>query len=390
MSLRVLHATPSFAPAYRIGGPVRSLEGLVRELSNLDVRVRVLTTDSNGDRRLDVPRGWTTHRGIPVRYLPRWLPPSETPLFAWASYIEAKRADLVHITGLFAMPSMQALLAARLANKPVVLSPRGVLEGAALEMGRKAQKKAWLRAFSPLLSRVTFFHATSEEERRSIERVFGKKAPVVIVPNGTDLPPADYVEACRARSFGPPRIGFVGRIHPIKALEELIEAAALLRHRGVEFELRIAGPTQDRAYRQSLERRISEFSLGHRVHFEGELLGERKDAFYASCRILTLPSRSENFGNVVVEALAFGTPVVASLGTPWQHLEAVGAGRWVKNDPDSLADAIEPYLQNRELAEIAGEKGRRLVEERYTWRAAAKAMRDAYGEACMRLPSGPA
>lgn len=382
MSLRVLHATPSFAPAYRIGGPVQSLEGLVGELVNLDVRVRVLTTDSNGDRRLEAPKGWTTHRGIPVRYLPRWLPPSETPLFAWESYLEAKRADLVHITGLFAMPSMQALLAARLAKRPVVLSPRGVLERAALQMGRRAQKKAWLRAFSPLLSKVTLFHATSEEERRSIERVFGKRAPVVIVPNGTELPPVDYVTEFRARSEGPPRIGFVGRIHPIKALEELIEAAALLVQRGIDFELRIAGPTQDRAYRQSLEQRISELALGRHVRFEGEIHGERKDAFYASSRILALPSRSENFGNVVVEALAFGTPVVASLGTPWRHLEAVGAGRWVRNDPESLANAIEPYLQSRELAESAGAKGRRLVEERYTWRAAAKAMNDAYERAC--------
>lgn len=386
MSLRVLHATPSFAPAYRIGGPVRSLEGLVRELSKLDVQVRVLTTDSNGSARLDVPKGWTSHEGVPVRYLPRWLPPSETPVFAWEGFREARRADLVHVTGLFAMPSMQALFAALLAKKPVVLSPRGVLEKPALEMGRQAYKMAWLRAFSPLLSRITLFHATSEAERRSIERVLGSRIPIVVVPNGTDLPPPDRVDSYRAASNGVPRVGFIGRIHPIKALEELIEASALLRDRGITFELRIAGPTQDRGYRQSLEKRISDLSLDNRVFFEGEVLGEQKDAFYASCRVLVLPSRSENFGNVVVEALAFRTPVVASQGTPWQHLEAHGAGRWVKNDPESLANALEPYLRHCELAERAGEQGRRLVEERYTWTAAAKAMREAYRGS---LPDSP-
>lgn len=379
---RVLHVTPSFAPAYRIGGPVRSLEGLLGELSRIGVEVRVLTTDSNGDTRLDMPRGWTAWKGVPVRYMPRVLPPSLAPGLGVVAYREARRADVVHVTGLFSVASMQGLVAGISAGRPVVLSPRGVLQAEALKFGRSAQKMALLRALSPLLARVSLFHATSDEEAHSVQHVLGPSAPVVVIPNGTPIAPVSIVQARRARQPERPRIGFVGRLHPIKALERLIDACALLRDRGNDFELCIAGPAPDPRYRQSLVERVEHVGLAERTSFEGEVLGERKDDFYASLRVFVLPSRSENFGNVVVEALAFRTPVVASRGTPWRHLEAVGAGRWVENDPESLANAIEPYLQRRELAENAGANGRRLVEERYTWPAAAMAMSDAYEQAC--------
>lgn len=376
---RVLHATPSFAPAYRIGGPVRSLEGLVCELSRLEVAVKVLTTDSNGDAKLDVPTGWTSWRGVPVRYVRRWLPPSGAPILPMAA-LESRRADVVHVTGLFSVVSMQALAAALLAKRPVVLSPRGVLEPEALKLGRSAEKRAWLRAFEPLLSRVALYHATSDEERSSVERAFGSRTPVVVVPNGTHLPRAEGLPEQVAIDIGRPRIGFIGRVHPIKALEQLIEASAILRDRGIDFELCIAGPVQDASYHESLRKRIAALSLDDRTRFEGELLDARKDDFFTSCRVLALPSRSENFGNVVVEALAWGTPVVASLGTPWRRLEEHGAGRWVSNDPMSLASALEPYLRHAELAVQAGRRGRRMVEERYTWAAAARAMCEAYGQ----------
>jgi len=381
---RLLHVTPSFAPAYRIGGPVRSLEGLVCELSRVGVEVRVVTTDSNGSARLDVPRGWTAWRDVPVRYMPRVLPPSLAPGLGVVAYREARNADLVHITGLFSVASIQGLGAAISAGRPVVLSPRGVLQAEALKIGRSARKQAFLRAIAPLLARVSLFHATSEEEAQSVRRVLGPNAPVFVVPNGVAIAPASAVEARRKQRPERPRIGFVGRIHPIKALEELIDACALLRDRGHDFELRIAGPSQDARYRQSLVERIERHGLGERASFEGEVLGERKDDFYASLRVLVLPSRSENFGNVVVEALAYQTPVVASHGTPWQKLESSGAGRWVEGNAPSLADAIEPYLQNEALAARAGEKGHALVTKHFSVEAVADEMRNAYRLAVAR------
>src|SRR6185503_3547785 len=104
--LRILHATPSFAPAYRYGGPVRSVEGLVVELARLGVDVRVLTTDSHGPERLDVTSEWQTWRGVPVRYLRRRAMPDLAPAYVVESYKEACRADVIHILSIFSAPSM--------------------------------------------------------------------------------------------------------------------------------------------------------------------------------------------------------------------------------------------------------------------------------------------
>lgn len=379
--LRVLHATPSFAPAYRYGGPVRSVEGLVVELARLGVDVRVLTTDSHREERLDVGSEWQTWRGVPVRYLRRRAMPDLAPAYLWEAYREARRADVIHILSIFSAPSMVALVAAELAGRAVVLSPRGMLEPAALAIASARTKRAWIAAFGPFLRRTAIFHATSAEEATSIKHVLGDAVQVRVVPNGTDLEPLEAARARKVRAAPTAVIGALGRIHPIKGLDRLIEAAAILRSRGLDVDLKLAGPTQNADHRASLERLAARLSLTDRLHFPGELHGEAKLDFLAGCRVLALPSHSENFGNVVVESLASLTPVVAAHGTPWGELEIAGAGRRVEGTPVALADAIEPYLRDASLAARAGEQGRALVEQRYGWRRVALTMCDVYEEA---------
>lgn len=379
--LRILHATPAFAPAYRYGGPVRSVEGLVVELARLGVDVRVLTTDAHGDERLDVGSSWQTWRGVPVRYLRRRAMPDLAPAYLWEAYREARRADVVHILSLFSTPSMVSLVASEFAGRAVVLSPRGMLEPAALAIASARKKRAWITAFGPFLRRAAIFHATSDEESASITRVLGPRVRVRVVPNGTDLEPREDAQARKQRAAPRIVIGALGRIHPIKGLDRLIEATAILRDRGLDVELQLAGPTVDADHRASLERLAARLSIGAHVDFLGELQGEAKLDFLAGCRVLGLPSHSENFGNVVVEALAALTPVVAARGTPWAGLETEGAGRWVEAAPLALADAIEPYLRSPEIAARAGERGRALVEARYGFRRVAMTMCEVYEEA---------
>jgi len=374
--LRVLQATPGYAPAYELGGPIQSLEGLTHHLANLGVDVRVLTTDSGGDKRLDVADGWQQWRGIPVRYVRRWFRPDVAPGYFPLALIEALRADVLHVTGIFSVPSIQAMLAALAARRPVVLSTRGALEPGALSYGPVRRKRSWLSAVRPLLRQATVFHATSEKEAQSIRASLGASSEVRVVPNGVDLPAdAEPIEAS-----GDPVVGFLGRIHPVKALGQLIDAAAILQERGLRFALRIAGPMPDPRYRAELEAQIQKLGLGRVALLSGELRGAEKRAFYEGCRVFVLPSSTENFGNVVPEALGYRIPVVASRFTPWAELEDVGCGRWVGNSPRELADAIEPYLRDLDLARRAGELGRALVQRRYTWDAAARSMIEVYNE----------
>jgi len=327
----------------------------------------------------DRTRGlWRTWRGIPVRYVAD-LGGGRSIVYNAPEVCEIVRwADVIHITGIFAAWSMGVLMVAAAMRKPVVLSPRGALERGALQFGPTSRKKIWLKLFNPALQWVDVFHATSLPEANSIRHHFGPSVRVVVVPNGTTVP----FGANSALGTLPirPRIGFVGRLHPIKALERLIDSANLLRSAGHVFEMALAGPTVDSSYRRLLERRILETKLTGIVSLVGALDEVALRTFYESCRVVVIPSHSENFCNVVVEALAHGVPVVASRGTPWSLLEQCGAGAWVANDALSLAESIGPFLAGGSAAAEAGRRGRQLVLEHFGWDSIARAMGALYYE----------
>jgi glycosyltransferase involved in cell wall biosynthesis len=261
-----------------------------------------------------------------------------------------------------------------------VFSPRGALEAAALQYGPASRKRVWLRAWGPIVRRATIFHATSAKEAESVRTAMGDDAQVRVVPNGVELPP----EPLEWDEGQAPTIAFIGRIHRIKVVENLVDAVALLRARGHALRLEIAGPTPDLAYRQELLDRVARHGLDDVTVLRGEVRGRDKRRFYERSRVCVLPSSTENFGNVVIESLGHGVPVVASRFTPWSELEEARCGRWTGNSPRELADAIEPYVKSAALAREDGLRGRALVERRYTWTAVARSMIDVYREAIDR------
>src|SRR5215471_9985760 len=98
-SMRILHASPTYAPAYALGGPIRSLEGLVAEQHRRGVDVRVLSTDSQGWTRMSGMNARREWNGVPIRYLRTWISPDHTPLFFVHAALGARWADVVHVLG---------------------------------------------------------------------------------------------------------------------------------------------------------------------------------------------------------------------------------------------------------------------------------------------------
>lgn len=367
--MRVLFLTPAYAPAYRLGGPIRSLEQLAAGLVACGVSVEVLTTDSHGEERLDVPR-FAVADGVTVQYLRRWLAPDVTPSFLPAAVRRLASADVAHVTGIFSPVTLQALAAADLVGCPTLLSARGALQSSALKHRSERKKRIFLRAAGPLLRRVACWHATSAEESDRIRELF-PTARVAIVPNGTPLP-----ASCHRVPHEGMVVGAMGRIHPIKAFERLLEAIAGLNAHPVR--LRIAGPIADPPYAAWLRRRAVELGVDGRVSWEGELQGVAKARFFEELDVFAISSLSENFGNVVAEAMSYELPVIASRGTPWTVLETAGAGHWVPGEPADFARAIIGYLQDEAARASAGRRARRLVAERFSIEATTAQMLDAY------------
>ena len=200
-------------------------------------------------------------------------------------------------------------------------------------------KKKPLIFLYKLFSKNVLFHTSSKQETADTRIIF-KGAKTVELPNF--IQPEDRLEVTKKN-----QIAFVGRIHPIKAIHKLIEALALSeKFRNSNFRLVLAGVHELRHqyYMDELLGLIDKHRLGERIEFKGHVLGKEKEKLYAESRFLVLPSETENFGNVVVEALNQGNPVIASKGTPWKILEEYHCGLHVNNSPGDLQLAIDKLI----------------------------------------------
>ncbi len=365
---------PTYVPAVRYGGPILATHSLARSLAESGWRVAVLTSDGDGPGRLNVPPE-VEIEGVRVRYLRRWAREALVPQVALALATLRPRPNVVHIGPPFASCTVFAHAAARVLGLPVVLSPRGSFDPWALKH-KRLKKRIALWMLRPMLRTVTAVHATSDSESQAAARLLPQTL-VRVVPNGVELPPAS---AKPAANGAPPTVLFLGRLHPVKGIDRLLEGCAILSRKSRSFRVVVAGGGETQ-YRSELLQRQHALGLDDRVDWLGVAEGSDKWRLLAQARLLVLPSHSESFGNVVLEALASGRPVVASTGTPWQKVETTRCGRWVANDPESLAGAIEPYLLDSRLADEDGARGRGLVESQYTWRRIAAAMSDLYQQA---------
>ena len=362
---------------------------------------------------------------------------------------EAAKADVVHNHGLWMWPNAYAREAALAAGKPLIISPRGMLEAWSLGRSKLRKAVAWRLFESKNLQAAAMFHATAESERESIRSVFShglarintdsfsaedlggkscssekpKEIPIVVAPNGVDLPdlkrrPGREVLERRYPALRDRRwVVFMSRLHPKKGIDVLLPAwrkqqnveqgaglparsayrSERSREHGAggmkETKRPIDQETKDSpvlvlagsdliGYRKDIERMIRELGLEDSVVMTGELAGEEKDCLLGNAEVFVLPSYSENFGIVVAEAMAWGRPVIASTGTPWQEVPDVGAGWWVEPEEEALAQALYEELGTRqEELDAMGAKGRALVERSYTWSAPAERLTKAYEEA---------
>jgi len=377
--LKVLHVTPSFYPATQYGGPIYSGYSLCNHLAEIPgLYLRVLTTDSDGTDRIEVPRAHAIRNGsYPVHYCRRWLGSDFAPGMFLRLVPMIRWADVIHLTAVYSPPTIPTLLLCKLFRKPVVWSVRGALQrwqGST----RTLPKKIWERLSDALCGedRVVL-HVTAEEEGRvSRERI--KNARIAVIPNGVDIPPSNGEREWRPGKQL--RLLFLGRLHPIKGIENLLRA---IRQLDPATSLSICG-SGNKQYENSLKSLVDELSLSDRVRFCGAVSGEEKEKQFCGADICVVPSFSENFGMVVAEALATGVPVIASKGSPWSEIEKHACGLWVDNDPQSLKEAIN-RISESSLASM-GRNGREWMEQEFTWPSIARRMNEVYRGLALKFP----
>ncbi|HEX9368795.1 MAG TPA: glycosyltransferase, partial [Vicinamibacterales bacterium] len=278
--------------------------------------------------------------------------------------------DLVHTQGPFVYPSYAAARAAIRHHKALVYSQRGCFAEQRLRF-RGMKKKLYISALEkPIMRRAGLLVALTETERASY-RALGVDTPIAIVPNGTDIPPLRPDAAARVQAaFGiapdVPMVLFLGRLHPTKGPETLIDAFIRVMDRVPRPVLMIAGP-DEWGLQERWRERATRHGAGDRVLFPGMIGGEVKADILARADLFCLPSIAEGFSNAVLEALASSTAVMLSPACNFPEVEPAHAGVIVEADAGRMASVMRELLDRPAALRAMGEAGRRFVGAHYSW-----------------------
>ena len=288
-----------------------------------------------------------------------------------ASAAKSGAIDLMHNHSLWMMPNVYPGWVSRRSHVPLVVSPRGTLSEWAFASGSKVKKVFWPLLQRPALRATACFHATANSEYEDIRRM-GFKQPIAVIPNGIDIPTLGRSDNGEMRT-----VLFLGRIHPKKGVDMLLNAWRVVSSRFPEWRLRIAGP-DDNGYLGRMQSLATKLKLA-RVEFSGPLYGEAKLRAYRDAELFVLPTHSENFGMTVAESLAAGTPAIVSKGAPWGGLVSEGAGWWIDIGVDPLVACFEAaFAQPREALHAMGEKGCDWMQRDFSWTEIARKTSETY------------
>ena len=330
--MQILHTVQSLHPDS--GGPARSVPGLAEAAAAAGATVTLWSPLITPDSIL--PDGVNILRGENVPDLSSF--------------------DLIHDHGVWLPFNHRVARAARKANKPRIVSPRGMLEPWALNHSKGRKKLAWFFYQKKDLESASALHATAEAEAKQLRKL-GFTQPIHVIPNGINLPHVHPLPNTH------PTVVFLSRVHPKKGLLMWVEAwrNAAPNH----WRMRVIGPDE---LNHTAEVRAAAVKAGiaHNWSFEGPLEGEEKLQALSSAEVFVLPTFSENFGIAIAEALALGTPVITTTGTPWEELKFHQCGWWVAPEVAALSEALRQAVASPDRHRM-GQRGRTWVREEFAW-----------------------
>jgi len=294
---------------------------------------------------------------------------------------------------LFSYAPWAAGRACRAANVPYVMRPLGLLNRYGME-----QRRPWLKDLSfrcverPLLDHSAAIHYTSQQEANEAARL-QLHARAAVIPLGLDLrafaklPDAEVFHSRWPETRARRVVLFISRIDAKKGLDVLLSAFTAMQQRVPEAMLVIAG-SGDAALEVSLKAQAKILGIADDVLWCGFVDGELKLAALAAASVYVLPSRSENFGIALLEAMAAGCPCVTTPGVALAHDAAPGSLQVVPLEAVSLGDAMTELLTDRALAKQLGQAARAAAFAQFTAEANAQQLTLLY-EQVARAQSTP-
>ncbi|MBF0358250.1 MAG: glycosyltransferase [Magnetococcales bacterium] len=385
--MKILHITPHYWPPMGPDDTVIPLRGLCRSLAERGHEVHVYTSNRDGSDLLKVPTGKPMeHDGVVVSYFssPNLLGQYfQSPAMAETVRQNIKQFDIVHIHTCFTWPAIMASRIAAKAGIPYIFSPQNMLEKS-LFSGRNAIIKwLWFYLFGKkILRQASYIHLTSRREDRELAKFYQKSVAIKIIANGVS--PPDKISNVEQLLLQPWQnkdyVLAMGDICWKNGLNRLISAWSYK----IDVPLVIAG-TDDETTTANIFAQADKDGVADSIHFIGPAHGQKKWSLLNNASLLVIPSHSEGFGNLVLEAMAAGCPVItrAEIGAA-SILEEAKAGLVVSGGPKQLAQSINEILTDHSWRQAMGRRGVEHVQRYYTWPTIAESMEGLYVEAKLK------
>jgi len=364
--LRVLAFAGVFFPGYKGGGPIKTIKNLF-EQAGKDISFRLVTSDRDlGDTKpyTSVSCGaWNKVCGASVFY----SQPGMQGYRQIAGVLKEKNYDVVYLNSFFSPRfSLFPLLLSKVLRRRVVLSPRGEFSEGALSL-KSLKKKLFIAVYKLLLlHRGVVFQVSSKFEERDLRKVLGSKVDVRVAENV-----GAQAFACTSHERVPQvlRVIFLSRITPMKNLLLALESLRNVRS-SIVFD--IYGPIEDENYWAQCLKVVETLPMHVQVNYQGSV--NPVDVVKTMCGydVFYLPTKGENYGHAIAEALCAGIPPLIGDTTPWRNLKEQGIG-W--DLPLSNPDAFSAVLN--ELATMPDEEYRALRARVLSWAKEKFSQRDA-------------
>jgi glycosyltransferase involved in cell wall biosynthesis len=348
--MKICVIVPSFYPAVHYGGTIFSIHESLKKISSENFKIYVSTTSANGHDRLNVKKNTYIkfNNNYYVKYYFDEIINRFSFSFLFGVWSDVKKSDLLYLQDVFSFFAVVGLMAAKFYNKKCIIAPRGSISIFSLKNKFYYLKTIWINLFFKILAVNLFWHATSKLEKKDIMQL-KLKGKIFIIPNFLsinhsiidNLNKLVWEKSSDRNKF---KIGVLTRIDKKKGLMNLLHAFNSISKK-YPMILSICG--NDHGYLELLKNEVDKLDLKKSVYFLDPIYGLKKFRYLKSLNLFCLPSDHENFGNVYLESLLAGTPVIAGKNTPWASLQRYGCGISVENKTKSIVDGIIKIYSNK-------------------------------------------